>query len=186
MTEEKAFMEEHAIVLDYLAKGGHGGEPTAFVIGEKFFTLLEVVPSEELKPFEKVYVGKEKRDKIKSVKRRVSFDELSSTAKDEVETVVEKIVKEDSKRFVDFFNNAQPMTLRMHQLELLPLFGKKHVHDLLDEREKKEFESLEGISKRIPLLPDPSKAVVKRILAELEGTDIKHFLFVRPLKKKRF
>ena len=188
MPEERAFMEEYVVVLDYLPRGKHGmdSEPIAQTLGKKYFTLLEVVPNTELKIFETVYVGKDKREKIKSVKRRISYDELTGAAQTELEAAVEKIVKEDSKRFLEFYNNAQPLSIRMHQLELLPGLGKKHLQDVLNEREKKPFESFDDIEKRIPLLPDPFKAVVKRIINELMNPDEKHYLFVRPFRKRRF
>jgi len=184
---EKGFMEEYAIVLDYTSKGiGRAEEPSAQVIGKRYFTLLEVVPSSEMKIFETVYVGKEKRDKIKSIKRRLSYDELTGNAKAELESAVEQIVKEDQKRFVDFYNSSTPISVRMHQLELLPGIGKKHLNQLLTEREKKPFESFEDIEKRIPFLPNPFKLVVKRILEEITNPGEKYYLFVRPFKKKRF
>ena len=188
MPEERAFMEEYAIVLDYMPKGKHGldAEPIAQVIGKQYFTLLEVIPNTELKVFDTVYVGKDKRDKIKSVKRRIAYDELTGAAQAELEAAVEKIVKEDLKRFLDFYNTAKPITIRMHQLELLPGFGKKHLQDILAEREKKPFKSFEDIEKRIPLLPDPFKAIVRRVLRELTNPEEKHYLFVRPFKKRRF
>lgn len=188
MGEEKNLMEEYALVLDYLPKGKHGlkGEPLALVIGTKYFTLLEVIPSEELKIFEKVYIGKDKRDKIKFIKRRISYDELTAAAQAELEAAVENIVKEDSKRFLDFYNNAQPITIRMHQLELLPGLGKKHLIDILEERAKQPFKSFEDIEKRIPLMPNPLKAIIKRILEEIQEPEQKHYLFVRPHRKRRF
>ena len=60
--------------------------------------------------------------------------------------------------------------------------------DLLDEREKKKFDSFEEITERVKGVPDPKKAVIKRIMEELEGPDDKHFIFVRPpaAPKKQF
>ena len=49
---------------------------------------------------------------------------------------------------------------------------------ILDEREKRPFESFKDIKERVKLLPDPEKAIMKRILLELEGNE-KHYLFVR-------
>lgn len=187
MEGENIFMEEHALVLEYVGKGrGKNAEALAHVLGTRYFTLLEVVPLRELKIFEKVYVGKEKRDAIASVKRRISYDDLSGGAKTELEAAIEKIIEEDMKRFLDFFNNSAPISVRMHQLELLPGIGKKHLNQILSEREKKPFENFEEIEKRIPLLPNPKKLIVKRTITELTSPDEKHYIFVRPFKKKRF
>jgi putative nucleotide binding protein len=65
----------------------------------------------------------------------------------------------------------------MHQIELLPGVGKKHMWEILDERKEKPFENFEDIKKRVKLMPDPKKAIIKRILKELQGNE-KHRLFV--------
>jgi len=182
--------EEEALVLDYLPKGRVNSfkpEPIAQVLGKQFFSLLEVVPKKELKVMETVYVGKEDREKIEFIKRRVNFEQLTSTAIAELDKAVEKIVVEDKQRFLEFFNSSRSITLRRHQLQLLPGMGKKHMQDLLKEREKKPFSSFEDISARVKLLPDPLKTLVKRIKLELEDDSLNHYLFARPpVKERRF
>jgi putative nucleotide binding protein len=173
--------EDFALVLDFLAQGRAGikREPLAQLIGTKYFTLLEAKPKTELKILEKVYIGKETREKIEIIKRRINFNELTANALTELENAIEKIISEEPQKFIDFFNNAKPISLRLHQIELLPGIGKKHLKDFLDEREKKPFESLEEIQKRVQLMPNPKKTLVKRIIQELKGED-KYYLFVRP------
>ncbi|MBN2067782.1 MAG: DUF655 domain-containing protein [Candidatus Diapherotrites archaeon] len=180
--------EERALVLDYLAKGkpnSYKSEPVAQVLGEQFFTLLEVVPKKELKVMESIYVGKDERAEIDYIKRRINSDELTSTAAAELEKAIEKIVEENTARFLEFYNTAGPITLRRHQLELLPGFGKKHMQDIIRERQKKPFESFEDLNKRVKLLPDTFKAIVKRIEFELREPNLNHYLFVRPPVKER-
>ncbi len=193
--------EEYAIILDYLPQGLptdtrplHKREPLAYGIGTRYFTLLELVPKREadIKILDKVYIGPEKRDKILYVKRRVSYNELTSAAKAELPYAIEKIVEEDEKRFVDFFNKASPITTRLHQLELLPGIGKKLMWEILEERKKKPFESFKDIEERVKGISDPKKMIVKRILLELEEMEAKvgkgkHKLFVivpRPSPRK--
>ncbi len=180
--------DEHAIVLDFLPRGHGFGkpEPVAQVIGTSFFTLLEVVPRENvvLKPGDKVYIGSGKRDEISHIKRRIRYGDLTAFAKSELEHAVRRIVDEDEKKFVDFFNKAQPITVRLHQLELLPGIGKKHMWEILEERKKKPFESFEDIKERVKLLPNPKELVIKRILAEIEEKEEKYFLFVSPPKRR--
>ncbi len=94
------------------------------------------------------------------------------------------MVEQREKEFVDFFNKAGPITIRQHSLELLPGVGKKHMFDILDEREKKNFESFKEISERINLMPDPKRVIVDRILEELQG-NCKYYLFVKNPKIKR-
>jgi len=103
---------------------------------------------------------------------------LTTFARSELPFVVEKLIRENEKRFVDFFNNARPISTRLHQLELLPGVGKKHMWDIINNRKKGEFKSFEDIKKRIKLMPDPMNAVIKRIMEELETESIRYRLFV--------
>jgi len=178
-------VEEKALVIDYLSRGRSSDfktEPIAQLLGKEYFTLLEVVPKQgvELKALEEVYVGKEERDKIEFIKKRVAYKELTNTSLTDLDNAIEKIVKEDEKKFVDFYNNSKSITLKRHQIELLPGMGKKHMLQIIKEREKAPFESFEGLKKRVSGVPDPIHAIVKRILEELEGVDVKYYLFVRP------
>lgn len=86
-------------------------------------------------------------------------------------------MEKNEKRFIEFFNNARPLSTRMHQIELLPGVGKKHMWEIINAREEKPFESFDDIKKRVKLIPDPEKLIIRRIIHELEGTD-KHRLFV--------
>jgi len=177
--EEK---EEKAIILDFLPHGYPlEGKmlPIAQAIGEEHLTLLQLVPRRgvTLKLKEEVYIGPEKRDKIYYIYGRLPREKITETAKLQLQDFISKIIKEKEKKFVDFFNNAQPVNTRLHQLELLPGFGKKHTQAILKEREKKPFKNFEDIKKRIPNLPDPRKAIEKRILQELEEIE-RYRLFV--------
>ena len=179
--------EEVAIVLDFLPHGyPFDSRPmlqkTAIdqAIGRDFFTLLELVPKkgEFLQPHEEVYIGEGKRDKIHHIMGKVPLSKLTQTAKMELDFVVEKMVDKNEKKFVDFFNNAGPINMRLHQMELLPGIGKKHTTMILDERRDKPFESFEDIKERVKLVPDPKKTIIRRIYAELNNED-KHRLFAQ-------
>jgi len=183
--EQRRSKEELAIVLDFLPHGypfdktpAHKKNPIAQAIGKEHFVLLELVPKKEvfLQPYEEIYIGEGKREKIHHIVGKLAPNKLTATARSELEFVVEDIVKKQEKQFVVFFNTAPPLTMRMHQLELLPGLGKKHMWEILDKRSEKPFESFDDIKKRIKLMPDPKKAIVKRILAEILGKE-KHHIF---------
>lgn len=181
--------DEWAIVLDFLSHGHHGMErsqPVAHVLGESYFSLLEVIVRDGVNPKlgDRVYIGDGKRKEVKYIRGRIEISDLTVAARDEIEDMVDSIVKNNSKRFIDFFNNAGHITTRMHQLELLPGIGKKHLWAILDERKVKPFESFEDIKKRVPLLPNPEKMVVRRILDEMEDKD-KYRIFVPRIEKSK-
>ena len=91
--------------------------------------------------------------------------------------MISELVKTQEKRFVDFFNNSQPVTPRMHSLELLPGIGKKSMWQIVNMRERKTFTSYKDIQERTGLSDIP-KIVSKRIIEEL-STESKYRLFTR-------
>ena len=181
--------DEWAIVLDFLAHGHYAMErsqPVAQVLGDRYFSLLEVIIREgvSLSQGDRVYIGDGKRDRVKYIRGRIDVKDLTVAAREELESTIQKIVQKNPKRFIDFFNKSGQITTRMHQLELLPGIGKRHLWAIIDERKTKPFESFEDIKKRIPLLPDPEKMVIKRIIEEMEDKD-KYRIFVPRADKRR-
>ncbi|MFC1769293.1 DUF655 domain-containing protein [Nanoarchaeota archaeon] len=178
--------EEIVIILDFLPNGypfderpSHLKSSVAQAVGRDHFVLLELVPKKGiyLQPYEEVYVGEGKRDKVHHIIGRLPPDKLTQTAKSELSYVIQDLVKKNQKRFIDFFNNAGPLSTRMHQLELLPGLGKKHMWQIIEQRDEKPFENFDDLQSRVKLLPDPEKVIIKRIMSELEGKE-KHNIFV--------
>jgi len=176
--------EEYAFVLDFnvrgkstTVRGREGIIVTA--IGEERLTLLEIlgVPDSTFEVGEKIYIGKEGRTKVLSVLGKMEYEKISDSAKSELSMVVNKIVSENEKRFVDYLNNAQPLTPRIHALELIPGIGKTYMKTMLEEREKKKFESFDEIQERIGL-KEPIKHITARILEEVTG-ETRMNLFVK-------
>lgn len=176
--ELKPVREEYAIVLDYLEHGYSFEQatvktPIVQALGSDHLTILELIPKKgiSLQPSAKVYIGEGKREEIHHIKGRIPVEKLTATARNTLQEAIEEVVTAQEARFVEFFNKAQPLSMRMHQLELLPGVGKKHMWEVLNARKEKPFESFDDIKERVKLLPDPKQLVVKRILAEIEGKE---------------
>jgi putative nucleotide binding protein len=176
--------EEYAYVLDYTLRGKSStvrGREGLIIqgIGEEHLTLLELlgVQNTNFEVGERVYIGREGRDKVMSVLGRLEYDAISQPAKNDLPTIVEKIVIQNEKRFVDYVNNTQPITPRIHALELIPGIGKTYMLHIIKEREKKRFDSFADIQSRVGLR-DPAKLIVKRIVDEIAG-QARMNLFVR-------
>ena len=164
--------EEYAIVLEFLPNGYPlEGKmmPVAQAIGETNLTLLELVPRRgvSLEVGEKVYIGAGKRDKIYYIIGRLAREKVTEPSKQQLQEFVSEVVAKNEKKYVDFFNKSEAINKRIHQIELLPGMGKKHMKDILEVRKEKEFASFEDMKKRLQNLPDPAKAIEKRILQEL-------------------
>jgi putative nucleotide binding protein len=167
--------EEYAYVLDFIRRGrsvvikGREG-PLVQVLGEERLTLLEILAVEgaSFELGERIYIGKEGRTKVLSVLGRLNYEDLTAGAKAELPRVVEQLILSNEKRFVALFNELQPVTPRLHALELIPGIGKTFMFQILEQRSKKPFVSFEDIQKRVGLR-EPAKLVAKRIVEELTG-----------------
>jgi putative nucleotide binding protein len=180
--------EEYAYVLDFLQygrpvadKSRHLALPTVQVIGETYFTLLEaeVRSGAPVSLHERVYIGKDRREKINRIMGRIGYNDLTANAKAEVLSVLEELIGNQEQRFVAFFNNSQAITPRMHALELLPGIGKKSMWQIINAREKKTFSNFKDLQDRTSI-GDPIKVIAKRILDELTGGE-KYRIFSRAL-----
>ena len=176
--------EESAYVLDFLPRGkslvikGREG-PMVQAVGEDRLTLLELLGMEnqDFELGEKVKIGKEGREKIISVLGKLTYEELTPEAKSSLPTVVEKLVKENEAKYVAYFNDLQPLTPRLHGLELIPGIGKTFMKEIVDMREKQPFNSFDDVQKRVGLR-EPAKMIAKRIVEELSG-DSRVSIFVK-------
>jgi len=176
--------EEYAYVLDYesRAKSTTVRGRTGIIVvalGEERLTLLEILGIENstFDVGERIYIGKEGRTKVQSVLGKMDYVKISDSAKDEIPTVVESIVTKNEVKFVGYINNAQPLTPRIHALELIPGIGKTYLNVIIKEREKASFESFADIEKRAGL-KEPIKHMSQRIVEEVSG-ETRMNLFVK-------
>ncbi len=176
--------EEYAYVLDFVERGKSStvrGREGIIVtaLGEDRLTLLEVlgVDGSEFDVGERIYIGKEGRTKVQSVLGKLDYEKISQTGQTEINGVVQKIITQNEKRFIEYLNNAQPLTPRIHALELIPGIGKTYMKIMLEEREKKKFETFDDLQARVGL-KDPIKHIAKRIMEEITG-EARMNLFVK-------
>ncbi len=190
---KKAEKEEFAYILDYLPYGRsddtrpmYQKRPLAQGVGKKHFVLMEMIPKENVIPRAQdiVYIGDGDRPVIDHVKRRITHHELTHGAQIELSVVIEKIILADEKRFLSFFNEAYPITTRLHMLELLPGIGKKLMWGIIEEKKKGRFASFKDLVDRVKGLHAPEKLIAHRVLDELEDENIKYRVFTTPMPKK--
>lgn len=182
MYRRKIFVKpEICVVLDYLPYGSPRRNirgPIVQALGKESLRLIEFRPKRDifLKPHDEVDLND--KEKVERILDYINYEDLSEVSKTELPYILEKIVEENERKFVDFFNNAGPITTRLHQLELLPGIGKRLMWKIIEERETKRFESFEDIKNRIPQIGDVKKMIIDRIIEELRGTE-RHRVFVR-------
>jgi len=176
--------EEHAYVLDFVERGKsttvRGREGIIITgLGEDRLTLLEIlgVPDSTFEVGERIFIGKEGRTKVLSVLGKMDYNRISTSSQSEMPSVVEKIISQNEKRFIQYLNNAQPLTPRIHALELIPGIGKTYMKVMLDEREKTPFTDFNDLQNRVGL-KEPIKQLTKRILEEITG-ETRMNLFVK-------
>ncbi len=191
---KKIEKEDVAYILDYLPYGRsddarpmYQKKPLVQGVGEKHFVLMEMMPKENVVPKteDRVYIGEGDRPVIDHVKRRISYNELTHGAQMELPVVIEKIVLANEERFLSFFNEAYPITTRLHMLELLPGIGKKLMWGIIEEKKKGAFKSFKELVERVKGLHTPEKLIANRVMEELKDDNIKYRVFTTPMPPKR-
>ena len=176
--------EEYAYVLDFISQGksktvhGRGGV-IVIALGEERLTLLEIlgVDDSTFDIGEKIYIGKDGRTNVQSVLGKLDYEQITGTAQSELENVVNTIVTKNEQRFVDYINNAQPLTPRKHSLELIPGIGKTYLKLIIEQIEKQKFLNYKDMEERAGL-KEPVNHLSKRILEEITG-ETQFRLFVK-------
>lgn len=156
----------------------------AHLLGEEFFTLLEVTIKRgvAVEVGERLYVGAGQRDKVDKIVRRIRYEDLQPPARDVLPQLVRKIVAEQERKFVKWINDAGPLTIKMHSLELLRGIGKKKVQEILEERRKRPFQSYEDVKQRTGV--DLVELIADRVLREIMEADT-YYMFVAPPPAER-
>lgn len=182
--------DDYIRILDFLPRGKsevppHKRKPIAQAIGEKFFSLLEIVPRDNaiLESGERVYIGEGVREKVDHIERRIKYEWLTPTAKTELGIILVDIVKDQEERFLEFYNTAGTISTRLHKLEILPRIGKRHRDDILNERQREPFKSFGDMHERVKNIPDPAKVIAEKIVKELKG-ESKYHLFVPLIREE--
>lgn len=172
-----------AVLLDVLPNGrpdddrpAYQKSPIAYGLGAPSFRLYEITLDDDADVSVSDRVSLD--GAAVSRYREVECDDLTRNAAAEIEYAVEAIVDGDERRFVDFYNDAGPITLRLHQLDLLPGVGEKLRNNVLDERKRGPFETFEEIAERVSGLHRPREVVVERIVEEIRADDLKYRRFV--------
>ncbi|MGQ9718240.1 MAG: DUF655 domain-containing protein [Nitrososphaerales archaeon] len=168
--------EEYAYVLDFIPHGKsltvrEREGPLVQAMGEEWLTLLEILAMNRMtfEVGERICIAREGRTKVVSVLGKLEYKDLTNEAKNELPVVCEKMVRENERKYVAYFNELQPVTPRLHALELIPGIGKTFMRQILDGREKKPFESFDDIQSRIGFR-DPAKQIAKRLIDEISGS----------------
>jgi len=186
--ESRPRIDEPAVyIIDYMEFGNptdrhpeHRNKPLVQAVGTKFFTLIEAepLPAVRIDILEKVEL-----DPHSKIRRPIpiTYDDLTSVARTNLPEAIKRIIIDNERLFVAFFNLSQPVNIRLHALELLPGIGKKTMRHILEERKREPFESFKDIKERTKV--DPVKTLTERIISELMGNE-KYYLFVKPPRKQ--
>ena len=148
-------------------------------LGEDRLTLLEILGVEDsiFDIGEKIYIGKEGRTKVQSVLGKLDYKQISGSSQSEIDNVVKTIVTNNEERFVDYINNAQPLTPRKHSLELIPGIGKTYLKLIIEQINKQKFLNYKDMEERAGL-KEPVNHLSKRIIEEISG-ETQFRLFVK-------
>jgi len=190
--KKKQFIKKfrEVVILDLLIHG-HPEEdkpswaktPIAQVLTFSDFVLYEVkvnknstIEVQEQKTYEEFL----NEEKLKEVLKKIDYNDLTSTSKALIQSILENEVIKYEEEFINFFNNSTSITPRMHALKLLPGVGQKHMWEILEARERQKFGTFQDIADRTSI-SNPTKLIAQRIIKELQR-DVKYYLFSKTKK----
>lgn len=143
-----------------------------YVLGNKKFTPLElsIKKDAEVGLREKVYFGPDKRDKIENIVRWISEKEFLDASKTVVLEVIETIIKEKEKQFIDIINENALKEQFKNTLQRALSVGPKTIDKIISARKEKPFESLKDLEKRANT-SIIMKKIANKIYDEISGKD---------------
>jgi putative nucleotide binding protein len=147
-------------------------------VGESGFMLLELVATEDadLTPGDRLTVESEP---FTDVNRRLTYHTLTQDAQDRLKETIAAIIADNEQRFIDWYNNAQPIGLRKHQLDVLPGIGDTRRERIIDAQRQGPFADFADLETRVDSLYDPQTLLVERALTELkEVEEVRYKLLV--------
>ncbi len=107
----------------------------------------------------------------------LKYEDLTDIAKNNLLEAVKMIIKSDERIYVEFFNIAEAVNIRLHALELFKGVGKKTLANFLERRKQKPFESFEEVKKVLKI--DPAEALAEKIVEEIKR-EAKYYVFIEP------
>ncbi len=105
------------------------------------------------------------------------YENLTDIAKNNLLEAVKTIIKNDEQIYVEFFNIADAVNIRLHTLELFKGVGKKTLSNFLERRKQKPFENFEEVKRVLKI--DPLEALAEKIVEEIKG-EAKYYVFIEP------
>ncbi|MFX1285446.1 MAG: DUF655 domain-containing protein [Promethearchaeota archaeon] len=173
-----------SVVLDFYPQGkslshrrSEDYNPLAVVVTVEGFQFFDVILTSrsEISVGDRLLLSSTNKKILRL--NKLSYNQLSSSALEILPVVIKDIVASFESRFVAFFNQAQPLTTQMHQIQLLPGIGQKRLWSILEARKHNLFSSFSDFTKRTGI-SDPALIFTNRILLELEG-EPKYYLFTK-------
>lgn len=173
------------IILDYFTQTMNKNTSRPYhrekilqVVDESCFRLYKAVLRDDIvyKIGDKIEL-KDSLEWLENI-QSINYMSLTSGSKIELEHTIRAIIEDDVKKFISFYNHSTPISIRLHQLNLLPGVGGKLRDKILQERKKNKFENFDDLIDRVGGLYNPQEIIFKRIMDELKDTNLKYPLFV--------
>lgn len=177
------------MVLDFLPNGKeelppHKRKPIAQVIGWEKFSLLEIVPRENItfSTRQKLFIGEGTRREVDHIERKIKFEWLTSLAKTEMSPIVIKIIKSNEEKYIKFFNNPPAVSLNRNILDSFPEISKANRNKILKALKTERFTCLRDVEKA-GAVDNIYEIVANQIIREI-SRQAEFYIFITPVIKK--
>ncbi len=147
---------------------------SALLVPDIKLVQLYLNSNSEIKPEDQVVYTPS--GEILKIKRFINYNQLNPNEQLILVSVVQKYIEDSPELFIQAINNAPPLSLTKHSLELLPNVGKKTMQTVVKEIGLKKFESLEDLKKRGGI---GVNVITERVIEEINSDDEKHYMFLK-------
>jgi putative nucleotide binding protein len=139
-------------------------------VGETGFMLLELVAAEDadLTPGDRLAVEGEA---FSGVNRRLTYHTLTQDAQDRLKETIAAITGDNEQRFINWYNNAQPIGLRKHQLDVSPKLPRYAGKRLSRSAGGEPFADFTDLEPRVDSLSGPQALLIERALTKLREVE---------------
>ena len=155
-------------------------------IGSKHFSLLELMTegSADFKLLEEISLQKSDNSNRFKIIERATYEKLTRIAENQLDEAIAQIITLNEKRMIEFLNNAPPINIRLHSLQLIKGIGPMARNKIMKSRKEKEFVTFEDFAERTRI-SDVQKLLKERIFLEITADNERYYLFARRPAKKR-
>jgi putative nucleotide binding protein len=154
-------------------------QPLVQALGTTTFALVDVTVTEtsDLAQGERLYIGPGAWDRVVSIDRHLTTQQLSPAVRPVLAQTVERIIRHNQQQFIEYYNTTMLADRDEHPLALLSGLSPECRREIVAARRQRRFTDVADLMERVDCLDQPWDLLVERVLLELrDGEDTYRWL----------